>query len=357
MDQIVKTTIAEVKANPPQLIKKFILIDSSLYTDEAYEYLLELINETDAIAFIKDTKRIYTHGQYFGGDLWEDTLCYFGQFQILDSNSDELIATIQAEVANDSIRFASANSIRIIAEDEYVHGNKIKTIKFSYDLEENVNTEKITIDDPTAIINLEMVDKKLKLNKYVPIRVEVPEASDIELDTAIDKVKFPIVVYGTSENKNISVTTNADDFAVVSDDMKWVDSTIHQNLDTDFLISYSDEQTEGSFHHIQKFGYGMLYSNKEITEDNFFEVNRYVSSTSCGGTIVITQEDDDYGWFACPSFFQPIFTDKMTGFAGGWRKVRRFSAYSAGIQYDLWRTDNTGLGKVVWAVNKYEEQI
>lgn len=355
MEQIIKTTVDELKANPPQIIKKFILIDSSLYTDEAYEYLLELINETDSIAFIKDTKRIYTHGQYFGGDLWEDTLCYFGQFQIIDSNSDELIATIQAEVANDSIRFASANNITIIAEDEYVHGNKIKTIKFNYNLEDTVNTEKVSIDDPTAIYNLEVIDKKLKINKYVPIRVEVPESNEIELDTNIESIKFPIFIYGTSENKNIYVTTTSGDEATVTDDMKWVESTIHKNLDTDFLIVYSDEQTEGYVHHVQKFGYGLLYSNTEITKDNFFSVNRYISSSSCSGTIVISQGDDEYGWFACPSVFNPLFTDHITGLVGGWKKVKTLTAYSDNISYDVWRTENAGLGEIIWDISKFEK--
>lgn len=355
MDQIVKTTVDELKANPPKLIKKFILIDSSLYTDEAYEYLLELINETDSIAFIKDTKRIYTHGQYFGGDLWEDTLCYFGQFQILDSDTNELITTIQAEVANDSIRFASANNIEIIAEDEYVGGNKIKTIKFNYNLKDTVNTDTFKIDDPTAVYNLEVVDKKLRVNTYVPIRIEVPESSDIEFDSDIENIQFPIFVYGSSENKNIYVTTTAGDEATVTDDMKWVKSTIHKNLDTDFLIVYSDEHTEGYVHHIQKYGYAMLFSNTEITENNFFNVNRYVSSTTCAGTISITQEDDEYGWFACPSMYHPLFTDYMTGLVGGWKKIRTFIAYSEYVSYDLWRTETAGLGNIIWTINKFEE--
>ena len=99
----------------------------------------------------------------------------------------------------------------------------------------------------------------------------------------------------------------------------------------------------------------MLYSNTEITDDNFYEVSRYVSSISCKGTIVISQDDDEYGWFACPSMFTPLFTDRMTGFVGGWTKVKTFTAYSVGIQYDLWRTDNTGLGRIIWDINKFEE--
>jgi hypothetical protein len=94
--EIRKMTIDEVKQNPPALNRKFILINSSLYTNEAFEYILELVNETDSILFIRDTKKIYTHGEYFGGDLWEDSLFYFGNFQILN-DADEVKVSLEAE--------------------------------------------------------------------------------------------------------------------------------------------------------------------------------------------------------------------------------------------------------------------
>ena len=100
-----KIGIDELKSNPPVIERKFILIDSSLYTDEAYEYLLDLINETDSIAFIRDRKKIYTHGEYFGGDIWQDSLFYFGNFQILDNNSDEVLTDLKAEIQAETIRF------------------------------------------------------------------------------------------------------------------------------------------------------------------------------------------------------------------------------------------------------------
>ena len=83
--------LEEVQASVQSIDKKIILVDSSKYTDEAFEYLLDIIDESKIIAFIVNERKIYTHGEYFGGDLWEDSLFYFGNFQILDENDEAKI--------------------------------------------------------------------------------------------------------------------------------------------------------------------------------------------------------------------------------------------------------------------------
>lgn len=64
---------------------KFVVIDSSLYTPEAFEYIQEFVNYAGSILFVSDTKKIYARGKYFGGDifklifLWGDCLIVPGQ--------------------------------------------------------------------------------------------------------------------------------------------------------------------------------------------------------------------------------------------------------------------------------------
>ena len=51
MNEIVKLTLSEIQNNPPLINKKFLLINSLFYTDDAFNYLLSLIDNTDCVAF------------------------------------------------------------------------------------------------------------------------------------------------------------------------------------------------------------------------------------------------------------------------------------------------------------------
>ena len=42
MNEIVKLTLSEIQNNPPLINKKFLLINSLFYTDDAFNYLLSL---------------------------------------------------------------------------------------------------------------------------------------------------------------------------------------------------------------------------------------------------------------------------------------------------------------------------
>jgi len=345
-------TIDELKANPPIIDKKFLLINSSLYTNEAFEYLLELINETDAIAFIRDLRQIYTHGEFFGGDVWEENLLCFGAFQLLNEN-DEFIAELGAETINDKIRFKSENNVTLSAEEYYINGEKLKTIKIGYDLSNTVNTDVFTIDDSTAQYNLNVVDGKIGINKYVPIKVEVyGDESPIEYDHTPEYIEFHLNINGTSENKHIYVTTGTNELIEISDDNSLVKATISDNTNVDYLVIYSDEQTEGSVMFEKKFGYGLFYSNEEIAPSNMNDIKKIIVLNSCECEFTLNQEENKYGWFACPSTFTPIFKDGYSGLCGGWYKINKFLFYSKNIEYDVWRTENSGLGENHWIITE-----
>ena len=349
-DEIInKLTIEQLKENPPVIEKKFILIDSSLYTDEAYEYLLELINETDSIAFIRDLKKIYTHGEYFGGDIWEESLFYFGSFQILDSN-DELITSIESEIRNETLRLRGIENIKIIPSVEWKNGVKYKTITFGYDIENSIHKTPVTIDDNTAEYNLDIKDGKIFIDKYIPIRIETPELPLLEYDSETSSLEFNINILGNDQEKRVIITS---DQAVItlSDDYKTVYTNIlNPNINVEYLILYSDSKTQGAINMYQKYGFGNFYSTNQISKDTFKSCDKYISDDSCKGIFTLNIGEEEYGWFACPSFLKPKFIDKDNNICGGWKKDSYIYIYSMNMEYIVYKTENSGLGLTTWEV-------
>lgn len=349
---IVKVTKEELVANPPEIFKKFLLINSSMYTDEAFEYLLELVNKTDSVAFIQDTKKIFTHGEYFGGDLWEDSLFYFGNFQILN-DQDELITEITAERQKEILRFKGLNNITITAEDVYTYEGKFKTINFGYDITNSIDTSVFKGDDLTAEYNLEIKDEKIHVNKYIPIRVEVEESTNvIEYDTLVDTLIVPINVIGTDKNKNIFVSSSTNDNVTVSEDYKTFTTNIANPLidNINFLILYSDTKNQDNIIYTQKVGFGLVYGNEEITKNNFKDFQKYINYNNCDCEFILDLNDEEYGWFACPSDYKPVFIDRDSNIGGGWFEYDKFSYYSINLPYTVYRTEQCGLGHTKWII-------
>ena len=351
-----KVTIKELKENNFSINKKFLLINHSLYTDEAYEYILGLINETDSVAFISDTRQIYTHGQYFGGDLWEDKLFYFGNFQILTDN-DELKVSLDAEEQKESLRLKGINNINISAEEKFINGEKLKTIIFDYDIANTIDTGIITIDDPTAQYNLEIEDGKIHVNKYIPIRVELSPSYEprlIEYDAPISGITFPVNVYGTDTEKHIFVSASNDDSVAFDESDGTINATFQNTTeDINYLVVYGDSTTQNSLTITQEFGFANVYGDEEVSLTNFFKLDRYISKTDCEGEISISIDEDKYGWFACPSQFNPVFIDKESNIGGGWQYAGSKVFYTLGISYNIYRTEHSGLGNTKWIIKNF----
>ena len=349
---IIKVTKEQLVANPPEIFKKFLLINSSMYTDEAFEYLLELVNNTDSVAFIQDTRKIFTHGEYFGGDLWEDSLFYFGNFQILN-DQDELITEIGAEKQKETLRLKGINNITITAEEIYNYDGKFKVINFGYDIANSIDTSVFKGDDLTAEYNLEIKDEKIHVNKYIPIRVELEESTNvIEYDTKINEITFPIKVFGTDENRNIFISSSTNDEVIISEDYNTFTTNIVNPVSEDvkFLILYNDSKIQGNIIYTQKVGFGLIYSNTEITVNNFKTLDRHINYNNCDTEIVLDINDDEYGWFACPAQYNIVFIDRDSNIGGGWKKHNNFTVYSLNMLYTVYRTEQSGLGHTKWTV-------
>jgi hypothetical protein len=68
--------------------KKFVIVDSSKFNDEAFNYIKELVDAAGSILFVSDTKKIYVHGRYFGGDIFQDDLLYYTNFVSYDNEGN-----------------------------------------------------------------------------------------------------------------------------------------------------------------------------------------------------------------------------------------------------------------------------
>ena len=351
MNEIVKLTLSEIQNNPPLINKKFLLINSLFYTDDAFNYLLSLIDNTDCVAFVTDKKQVYTHGEWYGGDTWKEDLFYFRTFQIFDDNLNQVISEISADSINDLLKISASDNIKLTVEEEYVEGKVIKSLKIGLNIDQLVDETPFTIDDPTAVYKLKYENSKISVDKYVPIRVEVKQNQNdiIEYDNKdIENISFKLDIFGTELNKNITVTTLSNENIQVLDNL--VTSTVRSNNDIDYLILYSDGITEGKTNYKQEFGYAVCWSNEEITPNNFFGLERKILKESCICSFNETCDDYQYCWFACPSKCLTVFIDLDSGMRGGWKKHGKITVYSKNIEYNVYRTENHSLGNVRWAV-------
>lgn len=346
----IRITYEDLIANPPVINRKFLLVNSSFYTDEAFDYILSLINQTDAIAFICDRQLIYTHGEFYGGNVWGADLLYYKTFQFLNADSGTIIGDVTPNGMADTLRISLPDSVKVSIVEEFVDGKLIKNVKFDIKAVAEVDNTPWTIDDPTAIFNLEYTDNKISVKKYIPVRVDIkPNNPIVEYDHAdLERISFDLNLAGTELNKVVTVTSSPEETVTIVNDT--VFSTINTNDDIRYLIVYSDGRTQGAVEYIQKFGYRVCWSNSEINENNFFSLNKELRHTGVRCSFTLDCNTGEYCWFACPSEYIPLFRDEYSSIIGGWRRVGTFTIYSLGIEYTVWRTENSGFGKTRWTV-------
>ena len=345
-----KITLEELQNMNVQIDKKYLLIDSSIYTDKAYEYLLSLVDQTESIAFIYDRRLIYAQGKYFGSDIWKESLMYFGNLTLVDPLTGEDVTTVSAEYMNENLRIKTDGTIKIETEEEFKGGLSLKSLKFSFDLKNTINDENITLTNGEQI-SLNCDSGKIKLINYKPISVKADNPELIELDSSIEEISIPLIIEGTNPIKELNVYTSpVQDYRI--DENNILHSTISLNKDQYFTISYNDGEEYGVLNIIQRYGVGLFYSTTEINNSNYMDCNRVLSYNSCDCEFILNQTEDRYGYFACPSDYKPIFKDEKSGFVGGWKKVRDLYLYSIKKNYTLYRTENGGLGKNKWIVSE-----
>lgn len=338
--------------------KKFVIVDSSKFNDEAFDYIKELVDAAGSILFVSDTKKIYVHGRYFGGDIFQDDLLYFTNFVSYD-NEGNITGQTTARRPKSSLQLQGLGHMQAIAEYDDITGEN--KIKFDYDLNSAVNNEQFTLDS-NAKYNLAVVDGQIKMQKYVPISLKVSSLPVLEYDSGDTVVEINIMVSGTYSLQSLSTKTNID-----TEDKKYIvgfDSEtsklfveIPNNTDVEIYITYSDGIETNVITVKQLWGsycfYGTTDFDLENINDSFKNYpNKYLITNDPSKTITIEQNGYEFGYFICPSKYKLIFTDSSNNLQGGWKKINDFTYYSTDINYTIYRTENSGLGKIKWIISK-----
>lgn len=341
--------------------KKFVVIDSSLYTPEAFEYIQELVNYAGSILFVSDTKKIYARGKYFGGDIFEADLLYFTTFTVYNENINaagnidyRVNGVINATKPKSNLDIRGKG--HIVLSGNYDETTGKNTMDINYDLVSAVDTEKFTIDEK-AKYNLEVVDGKIKMIKYIPAFVKMSSLPLLEYDSGDTEIHIKLTIGGSKpltkldlktslgvEYINLEKTTDYDVYGLAPN-----------NTDITFSVLFTDDETVGETSVTQIWGYACIYGNaleeNKPSPETFNNFTKYIITNNPSKTVIIEQNGDEYGWFACPAEYPVIFTDASTNLQGGWRQIDTFEYYGYNTVYNVYRTEHPGLGNIKWIIS------
>lgn len=375
-------TIQDLKNENFYPNKKWLMIDSRAYTPEAFQYVLKLSDVEGCLVFVYNTHKIWANGQYFGGDVFQESLDYFSQFA--SRNGDGILTgIIQAQTPQDLVQFVGINHVNITAHRNEETGENLMV--FDYDLQSAVNTNRVEIGG--SKYNLVVENGQIKLNEYKPMTVSLSSLNPLEFDSVDDyaTVTFNIFIGGTIPNPDllrISLGATADDGSVIytslNPETNTVTAEIPKNVNVKFDIDFSDGETSGKVSVWQKWGYKIyiglydhnvfgigtinndvpnfqsifdsLLSNTNLISDSFI----WVPGTKINKTTKLSVNYNDYGLFICPSSLAIEFTDTSVNLMGGWQPVvnKPSNMYSRDVEteYIIWRTDHMGIGLVNWKI-------
>ena len=353
-----KIKYSELLEQNIKIEKKFILIDSRNYTAKAYEYLLSLVDEVESIAFIIDTRKIYTQGKYFGGDLWKDTLFYFSGIDVVNEE-DEIVSAMSLDKGDSKLRIKGENGLVVRIESEDTPQGLKNTLILGYNLEAGIDSTPFKVNSDNEY-NLTVENGKIKINEYIPIKVIPQITESFELDSFDSKrVDYSFLILGNDNNKELTVYDEGKGeyiSSILDGDLLRFSAQINKNENRTFIIEYNDSRNSGTYTFIQKWEPKLFVSTDEIVEENILTMNQYKPSEGediCG-EFILEQGENKYGYFACPSSLANkfFFRDWSNSLAGGWRVISQISVYEYGILYTIFRTSQSGLGKIKWILEK-----
>ena len=345
-----KITYEELVASGTKIEKKIILVNSSKYTDEAFDYLLDLANNNESIVFITDKRQIYTHGEYYGGDIWEESLNYFQKFT-LSNSSGQVTGSVSAMSSNDVLQIQGEGGIDLTADYDVLNDTNI--LHINYNLTTAVDhTHLVDIGNG---INLSLaVDEsnKISIKKYEGINIWFGELSVIEYDSPDAVIGVKVHIKDITKLNTISFTATNGVIPTFDYDTLTVSCVVPKNQNITIYADYIYDGISGTISVDQKWGYGWYAGIMEVNGNTFSALNKKYESEFVDKTVTIKQPVGEYGWFACPKRYNLLFTDIDTGLAGGWQKMSTFTKYSNSIEYQVYRTVNAGLGTVNWKITQ-----
>ncbi len=341
------------------LNKKFVMIDSTKYAQDAFEYILTLADESGSIIFVSDTKKIWAKGKYFGGDIFQADLLYFTEFEAIDGDGKK--SSTSAHHPKSKLTFKTDGHLNATAI--YKEDTGENEINFNYDLDGAVNKDEFQID-AKSFYSLNVVDGQIKMEKYTPLSISLPSLNLMEYDTGNRQLYIPITISGGNGIKNFEVTTKTalpeePQVLVESETTTQIISAIvPENTDVLFTVNASDSRMRTTGSTAQQWGYACYYGSSVNTDMIYkedilsAEFKKYLTINDPSKTIIIEQNGEEYGYFICPASFNIEFIDVSTNLTGGWRKIGSFENYSFSENYNIYRTEQTGLGYMKWKITK-----
>lgn len=334
------------------IIKKLVMIDSTIYTPEAFEYILSLVDSRGAICFVSDSKKIYAQGRYFGGDIFQADLLYFTDFAAV-ANNGIIKSKTSAKHPKSTLYLQGLG--HVVTNAIYDDETGANTVTFDYNLSNAVNKDSFTIDT-NAEYKLDVVNGQVKMIKYVPCKVILSSLDVLEYDSGDTIIEIDMKYIGSEDLVSLNVTTEEFDVGIIdleqSTNEKIV-ATIPNNTDVTFVVEYSDGKTVNYSTIKQIWGYGIWYGSLlEWNQEQLINLNKYVAFDNPNGTLTIEQNGNEYGFFICPSEWEIKFIDNSTNLQGGWRPFDTFTYYGFNTEYTVYKTEQSGLGYVKWTISK-----
>lgn len=338
-----------LKNSLTHISKKIILVNSEKYTEDAFDYLLDLIDESESIAFIVNERKIYTQGEYFGGDLWEDSLNYFSKHVIIDDNN-EILNRIYAQSAKDSLQWKGEGGIQLY--NDYDIKREANTIHIKYNLEAAVDEESVVRVGDKILALTVGENNKLAIAEFEPINITWPTIQMLEYDKGDTEISIPLTIQNKQRLTSLVISASSGVIPSFNWETDTITANIKNNTNVTFYIDYKDGKTLMTESFKQEWGYAYCYGITQITEENFDRFKKGLENKFNNKEITINQTNNTYGWFAYPKNISIEFSDKATGLSGGWEKAGTFMKYNSNIEYQVYKTEQSGLGSVTWKITK-----
>lgn len=338
-DNLIKIDLEDIQDLIIQ--KKFVRINSDKYTDNAFNYVKYLIDQERAILFDADTHRIYTLGEYYGGDELKENLLYFSKLLSIDVDN-EILDEIDALQNSDTLAIRGKDALKInFVKDKY------NTIEFEYSLENAINSNPFKFNPDNEYHLYIDENGQIALNEYIYPKINIEHNPLFLNDEESQILEFEIISsidFDKWEKFNISSKNCTIDNLDLKNHKIYV--TFHKGIDANIIIDYSDGKISDIYEYVQKWynecKYGLFDGNNYIEYGNIYYLDDDID------LIIIDQQKLYQAYIILPSNIKPIFIDNNTNMQGAWHKVK-VSFVNENL-YKLYVTDNSGLGQVEWKI-------
>ena len=346
MDDEITPLITKEDIQDLVIYKKFVRIDSANYTDEAYQYIKELIDAERAILFDRSTHRIWTLGEWFGGDVFKENLLYYSKLKVIDLD-DELLSEVDAISPESTLAYRGKNHININASHD--EDNKQDILEIELDIQNLLKNQpnnefSLYIDDEGKIGIRKYQSPKFTFEKQDHIPNQMTITSKLIIDSTIPINEWPTFEI---ECKNCDfVSFDQETMDIIID----VDPNNYENeLEETIKITYDDGYSSGIANIVGLFNIYCYYGCYKPDDFEFVDLGGYeIENHSIENIFKIDQFDKYYAFFRCPLKYKPIFIDNRRFIQGAWIKENIVTIND--IKYQTYMTINLGLGNIEWKI-------